>query len=384
VNGESVNAAQPIVSEGYKFAQGTSIRKPYIKENGANNLPLVDFGTIADHVRSSGWGAALGFTNPFGGEKSPYVNYDGWLSAFVVWEDRDDAIDTPLVDGSEFRGPCLFGLNYIWYRGKGGGGNGFAMMGGDTGSFRENVIFDGVRLTSPEFKTNRVAKGLHMMANKAGTADGLLGASRIGCYVNTIDKSTYGGMRFGECIFFRNHIPEAQRLNIIAALGVKWFGTDKYSLSHSFSSVSVAEGAGVSFPYADVAVDELILSGKLSARSVSPVCLTVQGGEIDAELMFPDMAKLRLSALPDEDKGAFLATSVGFAGRGSVKLAFADAEAAARSGFKIIDAENGPETPERIRGWKVFDGNAVRIGSLCRKADGYYVTGDIGFSVIVR
>jgi hypothetical protein len=88
--------------------------------------------------------------------------------------------------------------------------------------------------------------------------------------------------------------------------------------------------------------------------------------------------------LPDEDKGAFLAASVGFAGRGSVKLAFADAEAAARSGFKIIDAENGPETPERIRGWKVFDGNAVRIGSLCRKADGYYVTGDVGFSVIVR
>jgi hypothetical protein len=302
----------------------------------------------------------------------------------VVWEDRDDAIDTPLVDGSEFRGPCLFGLNYIWYRGKGGGGNGFPMMGGDTATFRENVIFDGVRLASPEFKTNRVAKGLHMMANKAGTADGLLGASWIGCYVNTIDKSTYGGMRFGECIFFRNHVPEAQRLNIIAALGVKWFGTDKYSLDFEFDSVSVAADSKASFPYANLSLDALELAGVIHAKRVSAKTVSTAGGVIEGELSLPDRAEIVLTAKPDAGEAAFSASSIDLAGRGKVKLMFDGAGEAAIAGFQLASVPGGPETEERVRGWKVLDGDGKYIGSLVRNQQGIGVNSDIGLAVIIR
>ena len=384
VNGETVNVAKPIVGEGYKHSGNVAIRQPFLKEKGAGDMPLVDFGTIADENHVNGWGAALGFTNPFGGGKDAVPIHNGWLSAFIVWEDRDDVIDMPLVNESPFRGPCLFGQNYVWTRGKGGAGNGFTLMGSDNAAFRNDVIFDGERILTQNVKNHVVSRGLHLWSIKAGTADGLMGASRIGAYMNTKPASTYGGMRFGECIFFRNQIPDAQRAKINAALGVKWFGDERYTLEHEFESVSVAEGSSASFPYADVTAQSLTLSGTVSAKSIAVDRMSVNGGMVDSALKLADGAEISIQGLPDVEAGAFAANQVEFAGSGSVKLGFDSAEKDIVNDIKLISAGGGGENPVRVRGWKVYTSDLKYIGSLCRKADGYYATGIMGLRLVVR
>jgi hypothetical protein len=189
-------------------------------------------------------------------------------------------------------------------------------------------------------------------------------------------------MRFGECIFFRNQIPDTQRAKINAALGVKWFGGERYTLEHEFESVAVAEGAKASFPYADVTAESLALSGTVSARSIAVDRMSVNGGMVDSALKLADGAEISILRLPDVEKGAFAANQVEFAGSGSVKLGFDSAEKDIVNDIKLISAGGG--NPVRVRGWKDYTSDLKYIGSLCRKADGYYATGIMGLRLVVR
>ena len=73
----------------------------------------------------------------------------------------------------------------------------------------------------------------------------------------------------GESMAFRYVLPMRQRQQIRAALGVKWFGTDTYSLKYGFEDVAVTNGAAAAFPHADVAVTNLALAGTVSAKSLA-------------------------------------------------------------------------------------------------------------------
>jgi hypothetical protein len=91
-----------------------------------------------------------------------------------------------------------------------------------------------------------------------------------------------------------------------------------------------------------------------------------------------------LTAKPDAGEAAFSASSIDLAGRGKVKLMFDGAGEAAIAGFQLASVPGGPETEERVRGWKVLDGDGKYIGSLVRNQQGIGVNSDIGLAVIIR
>ncbi len=356
------------VADGYAFDRSRPVNRPCLVPGQANGLPLVDFGGFADMNHPDGHGAGLQFTRPLAGGKSSLTTNDGWLQAFAVWQDDESASALGLVDGSEFVGPCLFGSNWSWTRGKGGGGNGFPLAGTTSSDFRQSLKLDGVLVPPAECGSRRVPSGLHLLDTRPGCQDGLSGVQVVGCKVGAKESSYYGGVKFGEFLFFRHYIPEGQRQKIAAALGVKWFGTDAYRLAQTFGSVSVADGARASFPYADVTVTNLTASGEVSARS-----LTVAAGG-------------RLIVTGDaESVSCLTANALRFEGSGVIELSAPALGGRVERAVKVASVPNGPETPVRVPGWRVPSAGILSAGGLLeRRQDGYYLVPPRGATIVIR
>ena len=279
-NGQALRTA----TDKYAYGAKATINRPFRVANRQNGLPMVDFGSMADAEHQDGWGAMLNVVNPVSGKSAPRTTTDefGVIQVFSVWEDDPAVFDRePVEDGDGHLkpavGPSLYGNGYSWYRGAGGRGVGYpfcAMQG--PSSVREEMWLDNVRFYSQYVRFTPIGSGLHLMDQRIGNSDG---GSTISVFGGNQDcqttngpyaaKGVYGGVRFGETMAFRYVLPKKQREQIRAALGVKWFGTDTYSLKYGFENVAVTNGAALAFPYADVTVTNLTLAGTVSARSLT-------------------------------------------------------------------------------------------------------------------
>ncbi len=357
------------IAGGYAFDRSRTVNRPYLVQGQANGLPLVDFGGFADMNNLEGYGAGLRFTKPLAGGKSSLSTNDGWLQMFAVWKDDESAMGLDLVGGEEFVGPCLFGSNWVWTRGKGGGGSGFPIAGTSSSDFRQSLKLDGVQVPYVECGTRRVPSGLHLLDSRPGCQDGLGGVQVVGCKIEAKTSSYYGGVKFGEFLFFRHYIPDGQRQKIAAALWNKWFGTENANLSlrYEFDVLSVATGASASFPYADVAVDRLTASGEVSARSLA----LADGG--------------RLIVTGDEHGVSCLTVNaLRFEGTGTIELSSPTLGERVERAVKVISVPNGPEKPVRVPHWRVPSGGAFAGGLMERRSDGYYLVPPRGATVVIR
>ena len=275
-------------SDKYAYGDNEVIKRPFLVENRQNGLPMVDFGSQSDAEHQDGWGAMLDVVKPIlrsdvsGGSQRVTADQFGVLQVFSVWEDDPASFDREYVEDKNgvlkpTVGPVLYGNGYSWYRGAGGAGVGFpfcSMTGPST--VREEMWLDNVRFYSQYVRFTPIEKGVHIMDQRIGVAEGGSGISVVGgnrdCATTNgpyAAQGVYGGVRIGEVMAFRHYLPVRQRTQIRNALGVKWFGTEKYSHCYGFENITISQGASLSLPYAEVSVTNLTVGGNLSSRTIS-------------------------------------------------------------------------------------------------------------------
>lgn len=275
-------------SQKYAYGGKALINRPFLAENRQNGLPMVDFGTQSDSEHQDGWGAMLDVVKPVyrpslaSGSQRITTDQFGVLQVFSVWEDDPASFDRAYIEDTEgvlkpTTGPALYGNGYSWYRGAGGAGDGFpfcSMQGPST--VREEMWLDNVRFYSQYVRFTPIEKGVHIMDQRIGVSEGGSSISVVGgnsdCATTNgpyAANGVYGGVRIGEVMAFRYALPMAQRTQIRNALGVKWFGTEKYSHGYGFENVVISQGASLSLPYAEVSVTNLTVGGNLSSRTIS-------------------------------------------------------------------------------------------------------------------
>lgn len=275
-------------SQKYAYGEKSVIKRPFLAENRQNGLPMVDFGTQSDAEHQDGWGAMLDVVQPIvrpdvtDGSQRVTADQFGVLQVFSVWEDDPASFERAYIEDKEgvlkpTVGPALYGNGYSWYRGAGGAGEGFpfcSMTGPST--VREEMWLDNVRFYSQYVRFTPIEKGVHIMDQRIGVTDGgssisVVGGNRDCATTNGpyAADGVYGGVRIGEVMAFRYYLPVWQRIQIRNALGVKWFGTEKYSHGYGFENVAVSQGSSLALPYAEVSITNLTLGGSLSARLIS-------------------------------------------------------------------------------------------------------------------
>ena len=347
------------------------LNKPYIAENAVRGLTMVDFGTFLNGSHLDGWGGCL--------DASPFV--DGLHDCFVAWIDDPDVKN---YEG-EFCGPCFFGMQYHWTRGKGGDGNSFAVhytgcpinMWSPVDSGR--VIVDGAVVHGQNY---RVGDGVHVLAQRTTTNDGAQGApvQQIG---GAWQSDIYGGLKIGEVLLFKEYLTDRTRMRVSGALCSKWRGdTNEWA----YGAISIAAGATLNHPYADLVPESLELAGTVSANSVRPAAMTVAGdeGSVDGTLVLGKDARLVLSGDLESGFSTLSASAVEVTGKGSV--AFSDpssinpVELIGRE-FRLVATDSAAVQFAAAR-WRVPDfGIGVRA-VMKAKADGLYAE-FVGSGVVI-
>ena len=393
-NGQALRTA----TDKYAYAPQTTINRPFRVANKQNGLPMVDFGSIADAEHQDGWGAMLNVVKPVSGKSAPRTTTDefGVLQVFSVWEDDPALFDRePVADGDgnlkPAVGPSLYGNGYSWYRGAGGSGVGYpfcAMQGPAT--VREEMWLDNARLYSQYVRFTPIESGPHLMDQRIGDAEGgstisVLGGNQDCLTTNGpyATRGVYGGVRFGETMAFRYALPMKQREQIRAALGVKWFGTETYSLRYGFETVAVTNGAALAFPYADVTVTNLTLAGTVSAKSLSVKNLDVRGNAtVSAPLTVGSGGRLVLGWNGVDGFACVDASSFAIEAGGTLELNGLASLPSCGSSYKVVGTETVAGSPA---GWIWHSADRSMRAYLEKKADGLYVTfGSGGFRIIFR
>lgn len=361
------------------YAYGTKGKKnyPFLTESFTNGFPVVDFGTFSDSKHVDGWGAEMDVTpkmaSPFGADNPPISNI------FAVWGDREEVKDIPLVDENTFRGPCLFGNGGAWYRGYGGGGQTFYMRAQGDSNMGEDNWIDG-KLINYVTWMNTYEPPERLFVQNTFIPRSSASIQQIGGNATETTsgyvRGVAGGLRVAEVLAFRHVVPTNERFRIDRALGAKWFNRAN---PYAYGTVSVAAGAALSFPYADVTATNLAVSGTVTARAVEAKNLTIENGTIVAPLTVAAGGTISVT----ETSGAIpclTAQSVSFGGKGTIVLN-ADVGSTIAEPIKVIAAMGGPAKPQRVNGWKTATG--VRA-VLVRRADGYYVEQAPGFLMVVE
>ena len=348
-----------------------SLNKPYIAENAARGLTMVDFGTFLNGSHLDGWGGCL--------DASPSVS--GLHDCFVAWMDDPDVKN---YEG-EFAGPCFFGMQYHWTRGKGGNGNSFAVhyTGCPINMWNppeeKRVIVDGAVVHGQNY---RVGDGVHVLAQRTTVNDGEQGApvQEIGC---NWQSDIYGGLKIGEVLMFKAYLTDRMRMRISGALCSKWRGdTNEWA----YGAMSVASGATLNHPYADLVPESLDLAGKLSTVSVKPNLLRIEGSdaEVEGQLILSDGGCMDIGYDPVGGFTAMKASSVYAEGKGTIAITVPSPGAFVGREFRIVETTSATAAPGFL--WKApsLKGSGVRA-VLRAKADGIYLVFEgNGFTLIVK
>ena len=345
-----------------RYDDSRALNKPYLAESAVRGLRMVDFGTFRSSAYPNGWGGCL--------DGSPGISVS--RDTFVVWIDDPDVKNYPLVNGAEFSGPCFLGMQYHWTRGKGGNGNSFAVHGTgcpinmwnppDSG----RVIVDGAVVHGQNY---RVGDGVHVLAQRTDMNDGSPGApiEEIGC---SWQPDIYGGLKIGEALMFREFLTDRMRMRISGALCSKWRGdTNEWA----YGAVSVAAGATLTHPYADLVPESLALEGTVAANSIRPGAMTVTGsaGAVNGTLVLGTGAQLAIGVEDANTLASAAATSVRVTGRGTLGFVGEIPPAFVKSAHRVVASDD--VTMEGVP-WTARSLAAKGIRAVLRaRADGLYV-----------
>lgn len=302
-----------------EYDDSRCVRQPYLTENFANGLPVVDFGSFADVNHADGWGAELKSSRS-------YQDTDGIKDIYVAWADYPDVKNLPYsVEKTKFYGPSLFGAQYYWYRGAGGAGESFPMhYASAPGRMYGDLRIDGEKVSGTAF---RPGDGMHVLAQRISSTGAPM--QEIGgnyqSPVKTGDGTTsvrgvFGGLRIGEVLMFKTALPDHRRLRLESQLCAKWLGKDNV---WEYEAIGVAAGAELAHPYADLNVAALRLAGRISAKSVTPGTMEIIGSnaEIDGALRLDDTSILRIDCNAQNDSlSCAKVSSIDIRGRAKVEL----------------------------------------------------------------
>ena len=382
----------------YQYSPKATVNRAFITGNRQNGLPAVDFGTMADSEHQYGWGAAMDVLQrirPSGATNT--ADECGARQTFIVWGDDDEAVDRAWVEDGDgllkpFVGPSLYGSGGTAWRGPGGAGAGYPYMRTAPGSnaYREGLRLDATDIGVTKVGTTMLGRGFHLADHQIGAAYKSMSIDLVGG--NETSKSTngpyqvrgvFGGVHIGEFMAFRYHLPALQRSQIENALGVKWFGTEPYSLRYAFDSIAVANGAALDFPYADVtATNAHLAAGALSARSFIAVRLDLlENVQCEAPLTLADGGTLVLHGNAADGFAAISAPSVALGERGNIDLSDIDVSSLLGRAYRIVASEIVTGTGDNWRG-RSADGLAYAKMEL--RADGVYVRFCSGLRVIIK
>ncbi len=346
-----------------QYDKSHCVNKPYLAENAVGSMTMIDFGTLANIDHQDGWGACL--------DLSPQVS--GAHDVFVAWVDDPAVKNYPYgASGTQFPGPCFLGMQYHWTRGLGGAGNSFAVH--STGCpinmwnppAEKRVIVDGVVVHG---QNDRLGDGMHVLAQRTTTNDGKDGApiEEVGGHYQ---KDTYGGLKIGEVLMFKAYLTERMRMRVSGALCSKWRGdTNKWA----YTSLSVAAGATLNHPYADLEPETLDLAGTISAVSVKPETLRMAGSAaaVAGTLELGEGAKLVIGGDYENGLTAISADAVNVTGRGTLEFSGDVSPRFIKSEHRVVASDNVTMTSVP---WKApaLAANGIRA-VLKAKADGLYV-----------
>ena len=382
----------------YQYTPKATVNRAFLTDNRQNGLPVVDFGTMADSEHQYGWGAAMDVLQrirPSGATNT--ADECGVRQTFIVWGDDDEAIDRAWVEDGDgvvkpFVGPSLYGSGGTSWRGPGGAGAGYPYMRSSPGSnsYREGLRLDATDIGVTKVGTTMLGRGFHLADHQVGAAYKSMAIDLVGG--NETSKSTngpyqvrgvFGGVHIGEFMAFRYHLPALQRTQIENALGVKWFGTEPYSLRYAFDSIAVANGATLDFPYADVTVTNAHLSvGTVSARSLAAVRLDLLANTTcAAPLALAEGGTLVLHGNVADGFAEVSAPSVALGARGNIDLSGLDVASLMGRVYRVIASETVSGIGANWRG-RGADGFAY--AKLETRADGVYVRFCGGLRIIMR
>ena len=370
-----------------RFDKTHILRRPYITENVAGNKPMVDFGTYFSAHHRNGWGGCLN------GSPRP----SGLVDMFVAWKDYPEVRNEILTDPANvITGPCFFGMEYHWARGRGGNGDSFAIHYPmaphsmykplDAGLvFVDGANVDGV--------SSRVGDGVHVLAQRISEAtpggfsiQTLGGCDQARVFANDTDDSlcgVFGGLMIGEVLMFKKHLSDRLRMRISGALCSKWRGDLN---EWEYDSLKVESGATLKHPYADLVPDTLELAGKISAVSVRPKTLKIVGNaaEIDGMLKLADGGSIYIAGDPENGFESLKATSVHASGKGGITMMMTNPSAYVGEEYKIIDSANVVAEPDFQWRAAALHGTGTRV-SLKAKSDGVYLSFEgCGMTVTIR
>ncbi len=354
----------------YSWNSSLFVRGPYVTANAAGDKPMMDFGTFANANHQEGWGGCL----------EPSLSLTGLHDVFAVWQDHPEVKDYTYGSdyGTDFYGPCIFGLQYYWFRGTGGNGSSFAMHHGtapDSMYKGDGLVWiDGVEV---EGKTFRTGDGIHVYSQRisggGAPIEQMGGAMQAGVKTtseSTSVQGTYGGLMIGEVLMFKECLTDRLRMRISGALNAKWRGATN---EWAYGEVSVAAGATLNHPFADLVADRLELGGTLAAKSVKvrSLALPASGAVLDGELELG--ADGVLSIGPSAGAfGTLRANGVRVAGEGIIAFIGDISTSLCGQSFRIVETEN-VSAPGIT--WKApsLRGSGLRA-VLSAKEDGLYVT----------
>ena len=378
---DSTRAFKPTTWRTYDWNKALRVRGPYVSANAVGEMPMVDFGTFANANHQDGWGGCL----------EPVSSLSGIHEAFVVWKDHPEVKDYTYGSdyGTDFYGPCLFGLQYYWFRGTGGNGSSFAMhystapgimygnglvwIDGEEVDGRNSRIGDGIHVYS-----QRVSESGVPIQQMGGAWQADVKTSPSGASV----KGTYGGLMVGEVILFKDFLSDRFRSRISGALNSKWRNATN---EWAYGEISIAAGATLNHPYADLEVTNLLLGGSIAATRVMPSTLTLPGtaATLDGRLELPDGGQIVIGVNQDGSFGTLRAQSVRVKGSGTIAFHGNISTALCGRTFRIVETSD-VDAPGMS--WKApsLRGTGLRA-VLSAKADGLYLTFESsGFVVLFR
>ena len=368
--------------ENHAYGSKSVKNYPYLYEGFTNNLPVVDFGTFNDSEHQDGWGAELDLyprVNVPWSEENPAV-----YNVFAIWGDREEAQDIPLYEGKEFPGPCLFGAGGAWYRGYGGGGNRFEILSSESSTMGNDNYVNGSFIDYVSWMKTYIPPERLFLQNsfiKEGVSVQQIGGNATQKNKNNGNaiRGVAGGLRLGELLLFRYHVPRVERFRIDGALRSKWFGSAN---EYFMESVVITNGAVAVFPYTDLAATNLMLEGSVSARSVAAknICV-LSDSTVSASLSLKSGGVLSFSRKEDGSFVELSADALSVEAKGRIEISDWEGLVCGQS-FRIIKSSS---ISGAASSWKARRPDGAIKAHLEAKADGLYVTFvSGGTKIIVR